>query len=351
MFGKCSYFSLFFVALACLAFFSDTCAFGANCQETIRLYNQATSVNSLAEKERLFTYAIASGCSDKKILAKTHNNLADVYEQQGRIEKAIAEYNMASKADPLLPTPYLSLGDIYNKLNKPRDADRFYEKGFLVRNYKSPSDILQSLSPERAIRVQPKINLYFGFDQAELSKDSERQRQALGRALKKGELLPYRFCLEGHTCSLGTEGYNQTLSVKRAKAVKDYMVSHGVSEDRLVFVGFGENRPVSNNNSEEGRRFNRRVSVRTIGVANVESRRTIQGYRQKEATALLSNGERLVGEELYEEAIGVLKKALSIFENEKSTEGIKAALMDLTLTYRFLGNWEMAEYYRDRWQQ
>ena len=349
MIGRWSYFSLFFMALTGLLFFCGAHVFAGSCQEAIRIYNQATGVKDLIEKERLFTHALASGCSDKKIVAKIHNNLADTYEKQGRIEKAIAEYHQAIKADPSLPTPYLSLGDIYTRLNRPKDADRFYEKGFLVRNYKSTNDILESLSPERAIRVKPKITLYFGFDQSVLSKEAERQLGALGRAFKNGELLPYRFCLEGHTCTSGTREYNQALSERRAKAVRDWMVAHGISEDRLMIMGFGEDRPVADNSSEEGRRYNRRVKVRTIGVAHVGNRRAVHGYRQKEALALLREGERLVGEERYEEAIGLFKRALSIFEKENSIEGINAALKDLTLAYRFLGDWQRAEYYRGRW--
>ena len=349
MIGRWSYFSLFFTAFTGLVFFCGADVFAGSCQEAIQLYNQATGVKDLIEKERLFTHALASGCSDKKIVAKIHNNLADTYEKQGSIEKAIAEYHRASKADPSLPTPYLSLGDIYTRLNRPIDANRFYEKGFLVRNYKSTNDILESLSPKRAIRVKPKITLFFGFDQAELSKEAERQLEALGRALKDGELLPYRFCLEGHTCSSGTREYNQALSERRAKAVRDWMVAHGISEDRLMIKGFGEDRPVADNNSEEGRRYNRRVKVRTIGVAHMGNKRAVHSYSQKEAFALLKEGERLVVEERYDEAIGLFKKALSIFEKEKSVEGVKAALKDLTLAYRFLGDWQRAEYYRSRW--
>ena len=208
---------------------------------------------------------------------------------------------------------------------------------------------MESLGPERAIRVKPKITLHFGFDQSVLSKEAERQLEALGRALKDGELFPYRFCLEGHTCSSGAREYNQALSERRAKAVRNWMVAHGISEDRLMIMGFGEDRPVADNSNEEGRRYNRRVKVRTIGIAYMGNKRAVHGYSQKEAFALLRDGERLVGEERYEEAIGLFKRALSIFEKENSIEGINAALKDLTLAYRFLGDWQRAEYYRGRW--
>jgi len=340
----------FLLVFVIFLFLSSLNALAVDCREAVQFYNQALTEADPKQKELLLIRALEAPCRDKKIVAKIHNNLADTYEKQGKIEKAITEYHKATRANPLLPTPYLSLGDIYTRLKRPKDADRFYEKGFLVRNYKSTNDIMESLSPERAIRVQPKITLYFGFDQTGLSEETERQLQALAGGLKDGELLPYRFCLEGHTCSLGSREYNQALSERRANAVRDWLVTHGVSQDRLMIMGFGEDRPVADNNSEEGRRYNRRVRVRTVGVVHMGGRRSLHGYRQKEAYALLREGERMIGEERYEEAIGLFKKALSVFEKEKSVEGVRAALKDLTLAYRFLEDWEMAEYYRNRRQ-
>ncbi len=65
----------------------------------------------------------------------------------------------------------------------------------------------------------------------------------------------------GHTCSIGTEEYNLGLSQRRAQAVRDYLVSKGVSADRLTVRGYGESRPAVSNATPEGRAQNRRVEL------------------------------------------------------------------------------------------
>ena len=65
----------------------------------------------------------------------------------------------------------------------------------------------------------------------------------------------------GHTCSIGTEEYNLGLSLRRAEAVRNYLVSKGVSADRLTVRGYGESRPAFSNATREGRAQNRRVEL------------------------------------------------------------------------------------------
>ena len=68
--------------------------------------------------------------------------------------------------------------------------------------------------------------------------------------------------VEGHTDSVGTDAYNQSLSEKRAGAVRDVLVNqYGVGGERLNSVGYGESRPVADNATEEGRAINRRVEA------------------------------------------------------------------------------------------
>ena len=66
----------------------------------------------------------------------------------------------------------------------------------------------------------------------------------------------------GHTDSVGAESYNQSLSERRAKAVKSYLVERGIDADRLTVRGYGESEPVADNATKEGRAENRRVELR-----------------------------------------------------------------------------------------
>jgi hypothetical protein len=70
-----------------------------------------------------------------------------------------------------------------------------------------------------------------------------------------------RLEIEGHTCNIGTAEYNLALGDRRANSVKDYLVSRGVTADRLRTVSYGEERPKYDNSREETRRLNRRAAL------------------------------------------------------------------------------------------
>jgi OOP family OmpA-OmpF porin len=67
--------------------------------------------------------------------------------------------------------------------------------------------------------------------------------------------------VQGHTDSIGTKSYNDALSMRRAQAVKTYLVNKGVQKERLSLEGFGFSKPVAPNNTAEGRALNRRVEL------------------------------------------------------------------------------------------
>ncbi len=71
----------------------------------------------------------------------------------------------------------------------------------------------------------------------------------------------------GHTDSIGTDAYNQRLSERRAKTVKEYMVSKGVAAAKITTLGKGETQPVATNKTKEGRAKNRRVDIEFKGVS------------------------------------------------------------------------------------
>ena len=70
----------------------------------------------------------------------------------------------------------------------------------------------------------------------------------------------------GHTDSVGTDTYNQRLSIRRSEAVKSYLVSKGVEKNRVYTEGKGEKQPVADNKTAEGRAKNRRVEIEVVGT-------------------------------------------------------------------------------------
>jgi outer membrane protein OmpA-like peptidoglycan-associated protein len=133
------------------------------------------------------------------------------------------------------------------------------------------SDITTALAVPRGTRIEPsapptvRLPIFFEFNSAELRPESRALLDKVGAALSSDELATFRFSVEGHTDSIGSESYNTELSAERAEAVKAYLMAQGVPEDRLGTVGHGEASPVADNSTEEGRQRNRRVEVINLG--------------------------------------------------------------------------------------
>ena len=103
-------------------------------------------------------------------------------------------------------------------------------------------------------------NIEFQFDSADLTEDSYPTLNQIASILKDNPTWG-ALVVKGHTDSTGPEAYNQGLSERRAAAVKDYLVSQGVSSSGITTEGYGESQPIATNDTREGRQANRRVEV------------------------------------------------------------------------------------------
>jgi len=102
-------------------------------------------------------------------------------------------------------------------------------------------------------------DILFDFDKATLRRDVEFNLVKIATILN--QFPEMKILIEGHTDSIGTEEYNLGLSQRRAKAVYEFLVSQDVAEDRMSWEGYGESRPVADNDTDEGRQRNRRVDL------------------------------------------------------------------------------------------
>ena len=75
----------------------------------------------------------------------------------------------------------------------------------------------------------------------------------------------------GHTDSTGSDSYNLDLSRRRAESVANYLVSRGTSRARIATIGYGEQYPVADNTTEQGRALNRRVEIRITPISQEEA--------------------------------------------------------------------------------
>ena len=113
-------------------------------------------------------------------------------------------------------------------------------------------------------KVTYAADAFFDFDKAVLKPEGKAKLDDLVSKVK-GINLEVIIAV-GHTDWIGTEEYNQKLSVRRAEAVKAYLVSKGIERNRIYTEGKGEKQPVADNRTAEGRAKNRRVEVEVVGT-------------------------------------------------------------------------------------
>ena len=125
------------------------------------------------------------------------------------------------------------------------------------------------LAPAPAIVQYEKNTLstaaLFDFDKAVLKEAGKVALHELGDAIKAKGVKVVDIDIIGHTDSVGPAEYNMGLSVRRAEAVRDYIVSEGIDTNIIDVSGEGENNPIASNDTAEGRAENRRVDI-NVGV-------------------------------------------------------------------------------------
>ena len=106
-------------------------------------------------------------------------------------------------------------------------------------------------------------NVNFEFDSAQLTASAKESLLKVARGLSDQTSMKVE--IAGHTDSKGSDAYNMKLSDRRAAAVREFLISQGVSSSQLSSRGYGEDDPVADNSTETGRAQNRRVEFRVLG--------------------------------------------------------------------------------------
>ena len=119
-------------------------------------------------------------------------------------------------------------------------------------------------APAVATKVTYAADAFFDFDKAVLKPEGKAKLDDLVSKVK-GINLEVIIAV-GHTDSVGSDAYNQKLSVRRSEAVKAYLVSKGIEKNRVYTEGKGEKQPVADNKTAEGRAKNRRVEIEVVGT-------------------------------------------------------------------------------------
>jgi OOP family OmpA-OmpF porin len=130
----------------------------------------------------------------------------------------------------------------------------------------APALVPKTEAPKvEVVKVALATDMFFDFDKSVLKPAGKAKVDELVTKINNIKLEVV--IVIGHTDWIGTNAYNQRLSVRRAEAVKAYLVSKGIEKNRIYTEGKGENQPVADNKTAEGRAKNRRVEIEVVGTS------------------------------------------------------------------------------------
>lgn len=187
------------------------------------------------------------------------------------IARTEKELNILEDLPPLITSKYF----VHTRLNK---EDSTYSYGIgeyneLTEAYDTWREILtlkndatlHSFAEETEDYIP--INHFFELDsilfetnKSEINAQFYSSLNFLLLAMRKDDAL--HLIIEAHTDNVGSDRDNQKLSEDRANALKDFLIENGIETERVVAIGSGENKPIANNDSKEGRKRNRRVAFK-----------------------------------------------------------------------------------------
>jgi len=144
----------------------------------------------------------------------------------------------------------------------------FYSERFNVKSgdYTNLKPFLKNvdLNPIKAGQSTVLKNIYFASRSYNLEDESLVELNKLYELLEKNKSLSIQ--ISGHTDNIGDDNENLILSRNRAKAVMEYLLSKGIEKSRLSYKGYGERKPIADNNTDEGRAKNRRTEIMVVGI-------------------------------------------------------------------------------------
>ncbi|WP_347838032.1 OmpA family protein [uncultured Draconibacterium sp.] len=176
-----------------------------------------------------------------------------------------------------LAEPRIEKADINGEIMLALPVGRNYafnvsEEGFMFYSHAMRLADANSLTDPFILNIQLEpievgaemdlYNIYYETDSFAILAESEPELQKLVAFLQNNSKL--RVEIQGHTDSSGNPESNLELSKLRAKSVVDYLAENGVGENRLQSEGYGDTRPVATNETVEGRRLNRRTTIKII---------------------------------------------------------------------------------------
>lgn len=145
-----------------------------------------------------------------------------------------------------------------------KDGYLFHSENFDISTAAAFQEVIKNISL-KSVDVGSTIvlkNIFFDLGKSTLRSESTNELERLGKLLYDNPTLKIE--ISGHTDNKGSAELNKKLSDGRAKAVVDYLISKGITGDRLTYVGYGKEQPIASNDTEDGRQQNRRTEFKII---------------------------------------------------------------------------------------
>ena len=191
-----------------------------------------------------------------------------IYDDETKepLEANIELYNLENDEQISLFTSDPVTGEYFSILNEDIKLALYVERqGYLFESQFFDINDDTGISIVKDIYLKPikkgnsarLNNIFFEFNSATLTEDSKTELNQIIRFLNNN--TGTKIMIAGHTDDQGTDQYNMILSEKRAKAVYDYLINQNINPDHLTFVGYGESKPLVDNDDEENRQANRRI--------------------------------------------------------------------------------------------
>lgn len=203
--------------------------------------NMGKPINSKGFDAAFVLYADSSAF----FISNRAGGMSDIY--QTRIARTDAP-----KEEHQLPIVFEELTEFEMEEMKPTAEDNSMAD---LSNSRKEAIVVEDVYPLT-------ISIYFAFDSYELSPEAQIKLRELFQKYTSGHEV--RVGITGHTDAIGSQEYNKKLSMNRAQSAEQFLMKAGLAEQRVNAQGKGEDEPVATNDTPEGRRQNRRVTIMVV---------------------------------------------------------------------------------------